>query len=472
MIRYSWRKKIAAHAQQSGVEHSRVAVFILGAMLALAACGDGDKKPVQSVVRDSWQIIQEDIFAANCVSCHRAGTAFARQSNLELTPDIAYEQLLNATPHNSAAQQDGLVLLSDEGLPGLYKSYLWEKIYAQDQAHFYADHPQYGALMPLGGQVLTNGQLAFVRQWIEAGAPERGAVADPALLADQTRYQVPVFAAPDAPANGIQLHLGPFDVAPHFEREFFYAEELGNAEDIFVKGFDVTMRGGSHHLLIYTFHPTTPNERVPQAQQFRELRDANGNYVLDTVASMLFHMPIIGSQFPFMSYHFPPGVALRLPAGTLLDLNSHYVNRTDENAIGEVYANLHLVAENEIEHEAQILFLNHLDLRLPAGKTTTIEREFRFAEDRHIMQLMSHAHEHMTEFRVEVIGGQRDGELIYIAYDWEHPPILELNPPLALGAGQGLRLIATYDNWTDRELNFGFLSEDEMMILYGFYYEP
>ncbi|MFT5375411.1 MAG: hypothetical protein ACI906_002236 [Candidatus Latescibacterota bacterium] len=183
-------------------------------------------------------------------------------------------------------------------------------------------------------------------------------------------------------------------------------------------------------------------------------------------------MPIIGSQFPFMSYHFPPGIALRLPAGTLLDLNSHYVNRTDETLQGEVYANLHLVEENEIEREAQILFLNNLDLRLPAGKTTTVEREFRFAEDRHIIQLMSHAHEHMTEFRIEVIGGARDGELLYIAYNWEHPPILELDPPLRLEAGQGLRLVATYDNWTDRELGFGFLSEDEMMILYGFYYEP
>jgi hypothetical protein len=37
--------------------------------------------------------------------------------------------------------------------------------------------------------------------------------------------------------------------------------------------------------------------------------------------------------------------------------------------------------------------------------------------------------------------------------------------------GQGFKVEATYDNWTGRELNFGFLSEDEMMILYGFYYE-
>ena len=76
----------------------------------------------------------------------------------------------------------------------------------------------------------------------------------------------------------------------------------------------------------------------------------------------------------------------------------------------------------------------------------------------------------MTDFRVFIDGGPRDGELVYIAYDWEHPPILELNPTLTLEKGQGLRLQATYNNDTNSTINFGFLSSDEMMILFGAYY--
>jgi len=86
-------------------------------------------------------------------------------------------------------------------------------------------------------------------------------------------------------------------------------------------------------------------------------------------------------------------------------------------------------------------------------------------------QIFSHAHEHMLEFQVRIVGGNRDGELIYIAYDWEHPPILELDPPLYLDIDQGLELEATYFNWTDDTLEFGLLSEDEMMILFGYYYK-
>ena len=75
-----------------------------------------------------------------------------------------------------------------------------------------------------------------------------------------------------------------------------------------------------------------------------------------------------------------------------------------------------------------------------------------------------------AKVKVEKVGGQFDGELVYIAYDWQHPPILELDPPLSLYKGEGFKLIATYNNWTDDTLHFGLLSEDEMMILFGYYY--
>ena len=117
-----------------------------------------------------------------------------------------------------------------------------------------------------------------------------------------------------------------------------------------------------------------------------------------------------------------------------------------------------------------MLSLNNLDIELPPNKVTTLERTFEFTEEASVFQLMSHAHEHMLEFKVEKIGGELDGELIYIAYDWEHPPILELDPPLHVRKGEGMKLIVTYDNWTDETLRFGLLSEDEMMILFGYLY--
>ncbi|MEC9273408.1 MAG: hypothetical protein VX680_01840, partial [Candidatus Neomarinimicrobiota bacterium] len=104
-------------------------------------------------------------------------------------------------------------------------------------------------------------------------------------------------------------------------------------------------------------------------------------------------------------------------------------------------------------------------------KVTTLQRTFRVKENTRFGQVFSHAHEKMKEFIVEINGGPRDGEVIYWTDDWEHPPILNFDPPIEIANGQGLKLIATYDNPTDYTVRFGFSSTDEMMILFGWYYK-
>jgi hypothetical protein len=419
----------------------------------------------------TWQTIQTQIFNQQCTSCHAAGTYFAQQSGLILTADVAYSQLINVAPKNAAAAGDGLLRVGTQGLASLYKSFLWEKINAPDQEHFYRDHPQYGSLMPLGAPPLTNGELEFIRRWIVAGAPQNGAVVDRAVLQDTTRYQPPAFAPLPKPANGIQLQLGPFDVAPNFERELFSYALLNNDKDIFIERVEIAMRPASHHFILYTFQESTPSFVIPLPNVMRDIRDASGNYIRANMLPMAFHKFVAGTQWPLLNYHFPPGVALRLPAKTGLDMNSHYANRSTSTIPGEIYANLHFADPAKVQHVAEILQLSNQDISLPPRKVTTLTKTFTFTERQHIFQLFSHAHEHMTEFKVEVVGGPRNGEVVYVAYDWVHPPILKIDPPLVLEPQQGLKLIVTYNNWTDRELKFGLLSEDEMMILFGYYYK-
>ena len=439
-------------------------------------CSADGPGPVQTTghgADSTWDIIQTEIFAGQCVSCHAVESSFARQSGLVLTPDVAYEQLVGAAPTNAAAAADGLMRVSDlgQGMPGLLKSYLWEKINAPDQQHFYGDHPYYGEIMPFGRDPLTNGELAFIRAWIEAGAPETGHVADPDLLKDKSRYEVPEFKPLAEPENGVQLHLPPFEIQPNSEREIFVVHPLNNEDDIFLERVEIAMKSGSHHFLLYTFQDDIPPERMPEPYEYRELHDGSGQYVLATVLTQFYHLPIAGSQWPFFDVSLPPGVAIRLPKNTLIDLNSHYVNRTSQPVTGEVYTNLHFADPAEVAHEARLFALTNFDISLPAGKETTLEKDFTFSERTHIVQLFSHAHQLMVEFRAEMIGGAHDGELIYVAYDWEHPPMLRFDPPLVLERGEGFRLETTYDNTTDEEVNFGLLSTDEMMILFGVSYE-
>ncbi|MEE2658742.1 MAG: hypothetical protein VX733_09585 [Candidatus Latescibacterota bacterium] len=453
---------------------SRPALALALPLLLLIACDDdsGSKLVSSSSKGSTWARVQQ-ILTDNCTSCHAAGTSQAHQSNLLLTPDVAYSQLIDVPSTNLAAQETGLVRLGSQGIVSLSKSFLWEKINAPSEYHFYNDHPNYGTLMPPPPSVpLTFGELEFIRQWIIAGAPEDGEVADPTLLDNEERYlyNTDVFAPLTPPAYGIQLHLGPFEVFPNNERELFYFERLNNPAPIFIDAIEIVMRRGSHHFIIYGFEEDVPADVMPEEGVIRDLRDRHGVPQPENFLPILFQEFIFGTQWPSMQYEMPESVALRIPANYAIDMNSHYVNRTDESFEGEVYVNLHYADPDEIEHVAQIIDFNNFDIDLPPGKVTTLKRDFTFDQRVNIFQLFSHAHELNTEFRVEILGGDRDGEEVYFSSDWEHPPILTYDPALVIKHGEGFRLIATYDNFRDYTVNFGLLSTDEMMILFGLYY--
>ena len=423
-----------------------------------------------STYASTYDLIQGEIWDRECISCHVEGSSFARQSDLILTEDVSYDQLVNRSPDNASARGDGLQLVGTDGIESLVTSFLWEKINAPDQEHFYADHPEYGALMPLGADFLTNGELEFIRKWILEGAPRDGLVADLSLLDDTTRFEEVPFQPLAVPEQGYQFHVGPFDILPNRDREIFIYEELNNEEDVFIKKVEISMAPGSHHFILYNFPETFSSALLPSPGEIRDIYTPDGTFVPSTLFTMQFHRFVQGTQWPNSTYQFPEGVALRIPAQSGFDLNSHYANRTSETIQGEVYANVHTVDRSEVEHVAEILWLDNQDIFLPAGEVTTLSRTFIFQEDRNVIQLWSHAHEHMPEFRVYVSGGERDGELVYFTDDWEHPPILHVDPPMVMPAGTGYRLEATYDNYEDRNLGFGLLSTDEMMMLFGAYY--
>ena len=436
--------------------------------LLLISCQDHIDKKTDS----SWSVINKKILEPNCSNCHMNGSAIQKQSGLDLSFDVAYSSLVGVQPSNEAAKQDGLLRVSGEGgMKGLTQSYLWEKINVYDQDHFLSDHPEYGQLMPPGGNFLSDGELQLIRSWIEAGAPEDQIVVDEKVLLNTNRYTPEPFKKLDLPSKGLQLHLGPFEVQPNFEREFFQFTALDQNNDMYVNRIEIEMRRGSHHFLLYTFNENTPQQVLPSFDQPRELRNENSVINLPTLYQMQFHKFFGGTQWSRLDYRLPEGVALKIPQGSGLDQNSHYVNRTDSIMIGEIYTNLHTIKKDDVDHVAELFDFNNTDIYLPPKKITTLTKTFILDEKYYMGQVFSHAHEKMQEFVVEIVGGKRNGEVIYWTNDWEHPPIINFNPPIEINAGEGLMLKATYDNPTSLPVTFGYRSIDEMMILFGWYYK-
>ncbi len=84
--------------------------------------------------------------------------------------------------------------------------------------------------------------------------------------------------------------------------------------------------------------------------------------------------------------------------------------------------------------------------------------------------LTSHTHARGQRFVIRISGGPRHGEVVYETTNWEHPEIKMFTPPLILQRGEGLTSVITYNNTTSRTICFGLTSEDEMGIIFGYYY--
>jgi len=441
--------------------------LLTGLTVAFTGCQDPAGEPAAPEEVSSFKLIQERILTPSCAvsGCHASEQDGSfNQHKLVLSAGQSLRNLLNVTPTNLSARTDGIVRVKPFNS---LQSLLFHKV-NPDPAHH--GGKSYGTLMPLGRDPLSVGQIEFIRRWIEAGAPEKGNVADTTLLNDRTPSVITEFEplAPPASGEGFQMTTGVFDVAPNFERELFIRKNVGNSSDVYVKRMQVRMRTNSHHFVAYSF----ANEAAaPQRGLIRDLRNPDGTYNFLTLLSMQNHVFFAGSQSPSFDYTFPEGAALEVPANMTLDLNSHYVNKTANSLKGEAYFNLFTVPKSSVKHIVRTLNWANTNLNLPARTRTTVSRTFTAAKPMKILALTSHMHKLGEKFIIRIKGGTRDGQIVYTSTDWEHPDMVNFPTPISLRAGEGLTSEITYNNTTAKTVSFGLSSEDEMGIIFGYYYE-
>ena len=292
----------------------------------------------------------------------------------------------------------------------------------------------------------------------------------------QTTEPVPAgftpLAAP-SPAEGFQVTTGKFDVAPHFEREIFVYRKTPITTASLINRIHFKMRPNSHHLVLYLFDPSTPTATLPKLDEFRDLRDSAGNYIQGTQNQMNYHQFLSGSMVQEDEYVFPDSVALYLPKSSAIDFNTHFINRTGDTFSGECYANIYYAPDPaKIKYLAQTLFLIQQNITLPPHKVTvvTYTEKNQTTTPWNVFMLTSHNHEWGEKFQIKIAGGLRNGEIVYESTDWSHPLIKRFDTPIILKKGEGLQSVVTYNNTTDRTISFGLTSQDEMSVVYGYYY--
>jgi hypothetical protein len=425
----------------------------------------------QTTTTSSFDLLQDKFFTPTCASsgCHLStkDASFA-QHGLVLAKGSSYANLVGVAAVNSVALKNSVIRVrkfaSSESL--LYHKLNWDLSH-----HGLAN---YGAPMPLGGKPISKGQLAFVQKWIDAGAPSGGTVADASLLDDTTPSFVddanftPLASPAEEGKAGVQLKVDRFVVPANFERELFVRRPLNNPAPIYVSRIKLKSRANSHHMVLYDFRSKSS---LPSMDEVRDLRNLDNSLNIITALQMSNHIFLGGGTDPNSDYTFPAGIALQLPVNASIDLNPHYFNKTTDPLYGENYVNLYTVPADQVKKVVQMIDFNVTSFSLPANQTTTITRDFKFDKPVAVVSLTSHYHARGKLFQIKIKGGSRDGEVVYENSDWAHPKVINYDTPILLQAGEGLTSVATYLNDTKKDLGFGLTSEDEMDIIFGYYYE-
>ncbi|MCY4402052.1 MAG: dockerin type I domain-containing protein [Candidatus Poribacteria bacterium] len=434
----------------------------------------------------TYHEIQDNIFDKSCVNsaCHAPPS---NSADLNLIYGQSYQDLINRVPRNTAAADAGMKLI-DPGNPD--NSFLLTKLLGPE-------NPNFGGRMPFGGGSLHKGKIDAIRTWIAAGAPQEGKIAgigDLGVLRDPEEVFNP--PPPPPPGEGYQIHLPPFKIEPGTEREVFYATQIKDENgqpvegDIFINRVEIFYPSGSHHFIVYRLTEegiangihkigVDSNIGVNPEHEFRDLDPDDpqtlGNFGIDR----LF---VVGTQTDDTVFEFPEGVGLRLPGNTVYDLNSHYINLLgDETLIGETYVNIYTIPEEEVKYEAVEIFVSNRSINVPPG-TTRVSTLTWYVEDElerrghdadtelFVFLLTSHMHRHGELFE---IFQNSSGELLHRSIAYDDAPITLYDPVLVLDVGDGLKFQCTHNNYDINEpLQFGLTSEDEMCIIFGYYFIP
>jgi hypothetical protein len=124
----------------------------------------------------SFELLQKVVLSKSCATsgCHSSvNDPSFKQHKLVLTGSDLYKNLINGLVTNTKAQEAGLKQIVPKDPE---KSFFYQKM------NFAASNYKFGNAMPLGADALTPNQLKFIKDWIAAGAPETGHVADQELM--------------------------------------------------------------------------------------------------------------------------------------------------------------------------------------------------------------------------------------------------------------------------------------------------
>lgn len=252
--------------------------------------------------------------------------------------------------------------------------------------------------------------------------------------------------APDV-EHGFQLKAPVSVIEVGQDVQTCFVPDFDVDEDLFVVRANAYQGAVGHHVQLYASAvPRTPGETFDCTD-------------LSVMSSML---PLITPNHPLKELDekkaLPEGFFIRIPAGSNIVMQSHYVNYTDNPIEIADVVNFETVDDVADMTEANFFVLSHNTFTLPTGPSR-VTFECDVEADTNLLYAMGHMHEQGTAISVFRSSGALEDELLYEVEEWtsafrDDAPTNAYPPaePLLLSAGDHLTLHCDYNNITGQEV--------------------
>lgn len=166
---------------------------------------------------------------------------------------------------------------------------------------------------------------------------------------------------------------------------------------------------------------------------------------------------------------FPEGTGLRLEADTVIFLQLHIFNLTDEAIAGTSGVEVFVVEPETVTQEVDLFLPGPTELAIPANQTSTVTGTCTVAQPQTVFALFPHMHQLGTHFKTTINVGGADQVVHDAAYDFNEQSFLPIGP-VEMAAGDSITTECTFNNTTAGTVGWGESSTTEMCfsILYRF----
>lgn len=166
---------------------------------------------------------------------------------------------------------------------------------------------------------------------------------------------------------------------------------------------------------------------------------------------------------------FPPGVGLKLDAGTTLNLQLHIFNPSGSPISGTSGVEIVEVAEADVTNVADIYLPGPFDFQVAPMQETVHSGSCTVQQAQNIFALFPHMHQLGTHFKMSVVKSGTEQVVHNKAYNFDEQTFTKFDP-ISLSPGDSINTECTWVNSTNQGQFWGESSTSEMCfsILYRY----